>query len=105
MSEEELQKKMEFIIEQQAQLVANQGKANERLTRLENVVVRLYEDTEAKLNALVDAQMRTEASVAALAEAQLRTDSKLAETDERLNSLITVVERYVSERRNGQSQG
>ena len=60
MSNEEMQKRMKFIIEQQARLVVNQEKADERLTRLENIVVRFYEDTETKMGALIDAQVRTE---------------------------------------------
>ncbi len=41
MTNEEFQKKMDFIIEQQAQLVVNQEMADERMTRIENVVGRL----------------------------------------------------------------
>jgi hypothetical protein len=37
------------------------------------------------------------------AEAQARTDRQMAETDERLNALVNVVERIISERRNGGS--
>jgi hypothetical protein len=43
--------------------------------------------------------------VAVMAEAQQRTDRKLAETDDRLDTLINVVERYISEGRNGKDQG
>jgi hypothetical protein len=96
MSEEEMQKKMEFIIEQQAQLVVNQEKADERITRLENIVVSMYESTETKFNALVDAQLRTESKLSELTEAQIRTDA-------RLDAFITVVERYISEGRNGKT--
>jgi predicted short-subunit dehydrogenase-like oxidoreductase (DUF2520 family) len=53
--------------------------------------------------AIADAQQRTEARVAELAEAQSRTDRKLAETDERLNVLIGVVERYFSNGRKSDS--
>ncbi len=60
MTDEEFQKKMEFIIEQQAQLVVNQELADERMTRIENVVGRLattslerIEDTEEKMSALI----------------------------------------------------
>ncbi|MDQ3753440.1 MAG: hypothetical protein M3371_01755, partial [Acidobacteriota bacterium] len=52
---------------------------------------------------LVDAQAQTNMQVAELAEAQKHTDAQLAETNERLNVFINVVERYISERRNGQS--
>jgi hypothetical protein len=101
MSEEELQKKMEFIIEQQAQFAANQGKAEERITRLENIVVKLYEDTEVKISKLSE---DTDAKINALVDAQMKTESNMAELTERLNAFITVVERYVSEARNGKSQ-
>jgi hypothetical protein len=67
-------------------------------------------NSEARIAALADAQIRTEQAqikteqaLTRLAESQARTDEKLAETDERLNSLITVVERIISEGRNGKS--
>ena len=54
---------------------------------------------------LASAQEQLTAQMHELTEAQKRTDAKLAETDERLNIFINVVERYISERRNGQAQG
>ncbi|HVF27291.1 MAG TPA: hypothetical protein VM943_03550, partial [Pyrinomonadaceae bacterium] len=112
MTNEEFQKKMDFIIEQQAQLVVNQELADERMTRIENVVGRLataslerIEDTEKKMSALIDSHIR-------LAESQARTDESLkalaasqAQTDERLNIFINVVERYISKDSNGNSEG
>ena len=96
MTNEEFEKKMEFILEQQAQLVLNQEKADERMTRIENVVGRLatasferFENIEEKVVALVDSQVR-------LTDAQSRTD-------ENLKNLIAVVDRYFSEGRNGKS--
>ncbi len=98
MADEEFRKKMEFIVEQQAQLVINQEKADERMTRLENLVGRLataslerFENIEGKVEALVDSQVR-------LTDAQSRTD-------ESLRNLIAVVDRYFSEGRNGKSEG
>src|SRR5215210_4004312 len=97
MTDEELEKKMEFIVEQQAQLVINQEKADGRMTRLENLVGRLataslerFENIEEKVEALVDSQVR-------LTDAQSRTD-------ESLRNLIAVVDRYFSEGRNGKSE-
>jgi len=49
------------------------------------------------------AQARTETAQAEIAEAQSRTEAALAESSERLNNLINVVERYINERRNGDS--
>ena len=101
MTEDEMQKKMEFILEQQAQFAINVDLLGEAQQR-----------TEAHLSevAVAQAQMaRSQAHmnevVAVMAEAQERTDRKLGETDDRLNTLINVVERYISEGRNGKSQG
>lgn len=111
MTNEELQRMMEFIIQQQAQFSANmqmlsesqvkadgritkleeaQLKADERMTRMENVVVNLANLTERRIEELVAAQK------------ELATAQK--ETDERLNILINTVERYLSGRKNGESQ-
>lgn len=84
-----LEERIEFIVEQQAQFSVSiqqlqeaQSSADKRMDRLENIMVRFYEDTGAKLNALIDAQMRT--------------DQRLAETNDRLNVFIDVVERLIT---------
>jgi hypothetical protein len=120
MSEEEINRKLEFIIEQQAQFVADIHSLREAqaadsafmresyhtltgaVTTIVNVVGQLAEAqqrTDAKLAELVEAQARTDARVAELTEALARTDERLAQTDERLNIFINVVEKYIS--RNG----
>jgi hypothetical protein len=100
MTDEELQKMIEFIIEQQAQFVINQEKAEERIARLENAQIQ----TEARMSELAESQARMSRSqehmnevVAVLAEAQTRTD-------ERLDTFIGVLERYISEGRNGKPE-
>ena len=121
MSEEEMQKKMEFIIEQQAQFAVNIDVLRESVSHLSEAQQR----TEAHLAEVATAQAQMARSqthmnevVAVMAEAQERmaeaqermaetqerTDRKMAETDDRLNTLINVVERYISEGRNGKSQ-
>lgn len=101
MSNEEFEKRMEFILEQQAQFAANIQEHDARFAQLENVVNRLaavtlegFRDVNAKIDALVDSQIR-------LTEAQARTAENQARTDEALRNLIAVVDRYFSERRNG----
>ena len=93
MANNKLEERIEFIVEQQAHFSVDiqllkerlddfQTKSNERMTRMENIMVRFYEDTSTKINALIDAQFRT--------------DQRLSETNDRLNVLIDVVERFVT---------
>jgi hypothetical protein len=91
------EERIEFIVEQQAlfsvgiqQLQEAQANADKRMTRLEGIMVRFYEDTGTKINALIDAQMHT--------------DQKLAATDDRLNVFINVVERFITNGRKSTSQ-
>jgi hypothetical protein len=91
MSEEELNKKMEFIVEQQAQFAADiQARrevqaANEKqmgdLSRSVVTIVGLVGD-------LAELQRRTDEKLNSLADSQMRTD-------ERLNNLINIVERHI----------
>lgn len=104
MTNEEFEKKMEFIVEQQAQfatdiqqlretqaqLQATQVQTEHVVARLANVTLEGFKDVNAKIDALVDSQIK-------LTEAQSRTD-------ENLRNLIVVVDRYFSEGRNGGSK-
>lgn len=87
MSDEESAKKMEFILEQQAQFVAKIGQLEDIVARLANSSWNRFEDLEEKIVALVDSQIR-------LTEAQ-------AQTDESVKNLIAVADRYFNENRNG----
>ena len=87
MDNEEFEKRMEFILEQQAQFSADiqqlreaQAQTDSVVARLANVTFEGFNDVNAKINALVDSQIRT---------------------DENLRNLIAVVDRYFSEGRNG----
>ena len=87
MTNEEMQRAMEFIVNQQAQFAADiqklqvsQAQTVEIVNRLAAVTVKGFEDTNAKINALIDSQIRTEESV---------------------RNLTSVVDRYFSEGRNG----
>jgi hypothetical protein len=60
-------------------------------------------DLDRRFAALVDAQIKSEDHIAKLAEANTRLVEGQAHTDERLSALIDVVDRWIRERRNGQS--
>lgn len=94
----ETQRKMDFIVEQQAQFAEDMRKLSEAQDRTEKLIASLavashnrFEELEAKMAALIDSHVR-------LADTQ-------AQTDERLNAFINTVERLISERRNGGSGG
>ena len=94
---ERMEKQMAFIVEQQAQYEVRWAKANERWAR-----------TEEGIRALLTIAEIHEREIEKLSEAGLATDRKLNElreaglaTDERLSALINVVERQISEGRNG----
>ena len=100
MNNEEFERKMSFIVDQQAQFAADIQQMRELQAQTENVVGRLahatlegFKDVNAKIDALVDAQIR-------LNKSQAHTDENLARTDENLRNLIAVVDRYFSEGRN-----
>jgi hypothetical protein len=113
MSNEEIQRTMEFILGQQAQFAANIQKLQEeqirnspRLTRLEEsfqLLVRLAENTDRRLDRVESNTSALEANVAALAGTLEANMAALAaaqtHTDERLSALIDIVR----EDRNGKS--
>ncbi|MBA3322211.1 MAG: hypothetical protein H0T45_12295 [Pyrinomonadaceae bacterium] len=112
MSEEEMQRQMEFIVNQQAQFAADIQRATEEREADAKLWQQKYSGlTDAMtfvvgtLGKLAEAQAQANARLAELAEAQKRTDVVLAETGERFNIFINVVERYISERRNGKADG
>ena len=126
---EDFDRKMAFIVEQQAQFASDiqqlqesqahtdqvvaqtaevVGQLGEVVTRLATVTHAGFGEVNVKINALVDAQLRTEANLARTEENLARTEENVARTeknvastDEQLKKLIAVVNRVVGER-NGQ---
>ncbi|HEU4594529.1 MAG TPA: hypothetical protein VFS10_05115 [Pyrinomonadaceae bacterium] len=103
-SSEETRRNIEFIIRQQAQFTSDMQQLRESQANSE----RRWERTEESVRALLaiaqsheDETNALRESQARLTEAQARTSNQMAETDERLNALINVVERHITEGRNG----
>ena len=102
MTNEEVQRTIEFILQQQAQFAANiqrlpeeRLRDNPRLTRMEEsfqLLVRLAENTDTRMDRLESGASAFKVNMAALAAAQTHTD-------ERLSALIDIVR----EGRNGGS--
>jgi hypothetical protein len=110
MTSEEMQKAMEFTIEQQAQSAAK----IDALAGAQDRSERTWERTEEGIRALLTIAEIHEREITTLGESLTQGLGKLSQeilklsettrdADERLNALINIVERNISERRNGKS--
>ena len=102
MNNEQFERRMEFIVEQQAQFVTD----IQQLKETQKVEAQLWRE---KYENLTDAMTTVVGMIGKLAAGQQRTDEHLseltarqAETDDRLNVFVTVVERLIS--RNGEGR-
>jgi septal ring factor EnvC (AmiA/AmiB activator) len=91
MTNEEIEKTIAFTLEQQAQLTATVGRLAEKVEQIAEKVDR----TANSVTALLAIAEIHEREIEALKDGQ-------AETGEKLNALINTVERFISERRNGE---
>ncbi len=85
MANEQFERHMQFIVEHQAQFAVDIQQLKEAQAELTK-----------KHNHLTESLTTVVGMVGKLTRAQYRTDEKLSETDDRLNALIGVVERYFS---------
>lgn len=92
MDNEQIERHISFIIEQRAQFSVDMQKLNEAHTKAEGRISRLEGAIVAVVNMIADLTKAQKG----LVEAQKRTDEQLAETNERLNIFINVVERHLS---------
>ncbi|HEY3138964.1 MAG TPA: hypothetical protein VGL29_23285 [Blastocatellia bacterium] len=97
MNSENIQRQMDFMLEQQARFDEQQTKFSERMIALEEKQRQNTED----ITRLVGAVMNLTLHVQELVEHGKQTDRRIdqlaergKETEERLNTLILVVERY-----------
>ena len=92
MTNDELQKMLEFVAQRQEVFADNMDKAEKRMSQLERGFVSLF-------NVVTEtAKIQKE-----FAESQKEIQIQQAHTDERLSALINVVEKVISEGRNGHS--
>jgi hypothetical protein len=105
MANDDIERKIEFIVTQQAQFSADiielkelHVKAEARMTNLENVVLRLVDVVETgfvgltqRMNDLVTGQELLDTRMAELAESQAELAESQTHTDQRLNALIDIV--------------
>ena len=110
---DDTQRTMQFILEQQAQLTATVGRLSEKVDRTADGISSLLAIAEIhdreigelreSVNAMRDSVTAMRESVNAVSESVNAVDERGRDTNERLNALINTVERYISERRNGKA--
>ena len=93
-SDRKTQNRIEFIVEQQSKFSIDLEKLNETVGRLANATLSRFEESNAK-------HSDTDAKIAALVDAQMRTEETVKKTSEDLRNLIAVVDHYFTGGRNG----
>jgi ABC-type transporter Mla subunit MlaD len=99
MPDEETQRTMRFILEQHAQLTVTVSRLSEKVDRTTDGIGSLL--AIAEIHDREIGELRE--SVNVMRDSVNAVDERGRETDKRLNALINTVERYISERRNGQA--
>ncbi|MGH9959577.1 MAG: hypothetical protein ACREBC_21025, partial [Pyrinomonadaceae bacterium] len=95
MSTEEIERRMAFIVEQQAQFASDIQQLREAQTQTDHVVAQTGEIVARLANVTLEGFKDVNAKIDALVDSQIRTD-------ESLRNLVAVVDRYFSEGRNGE---
>ena len=109
MNNEDIERKMNFIVEQQAQFASDIQQLQESQARTSVTVAHTVEavaqtaETVAQMGDLVTRLVNVthagftevNAKINALVDAQIRTQENLARTDENLNKLTLDVDRYL----------
>ena len=103
MTNEELQGKIEFIINHPARFSSDLDKVKDLITQLAVAGRDRFADHDRKIAALADSQIKSEERMAEVDETLKRIAAAQEHGDERLNALIEVVDRWIRERRNGGS--
>ena len=111
MSDEELNRKMKFIVEQQAKFAADiqvmreVHAADTRLLKEETKLLKeQYRNLSEAVTTVVGLVGGLAQGQAQLTAAMANTDAKVAEVAERLNIFISVVERYIGGNGNKRSE-
>jgi len=95
MTNEEFEKRAEFIVGQQAQFAAQIGQLEDIVARLAKATLDRFESGDKRLDDVDD-------RISALVDAQFRTEENVNKTNDNLRNLISVVDRYFRDGRDGQ---
>jgi len=107
MTEEQMERKMEFIVETLARVAISQEKHelsqethDLRLSRLERIARLMVRAGLRERKARTDGDERLKQAMSELAAAQRRTEESIAHTNRRLDALIDIISRQQNGRAN-----
>ena len=121
MTSEEMERAIQFVLEQQAQLTATVDRLSVKVDRNADSVTALLAITEIQsqeireigegirelggaVRTVNERQREADERQRRADERRREADERGRQTDERLNALINTVERIISERKNGKSE-
>lgn len=110
MNQDRIERQIAFIIDQQAKFVVDIAGLREGITELRESLAEMKDtqeraniETRENVGKLTDALLslagiveKHDGQIATLIEEGIKTDERIRETDARLNTLISVMERHVS---------
>ena len=99
MGNENIEKLMEFMLDQQARFASKIGQLEDILGQMEDIVVRLARGTLDRVEATDSRLNDVDKRISALVDSQILTGQNVTKTDESLRNLIAVLDRYLSEGR------
>ena len=99
MTNEQMERKMEFIVDTLARVAINDEKHEMRLSRLERIMKLVVRAGLRERSARTQGDEGLKKAMTELAEAQTRTQESIAHTDKRLDALID----FVRQQQNGRS--
>jgi hypothetical protein len=112
MTNEEFEMRMAFILEHQAQFTSDiqqlresQSELHTAQVRTEQVVVKTVEIVGRLANGTLERFKDANAKIDALVDSQIRTDEKIDALTDNVQNLTAVVNRYFTEGRNGNNLG
>lgn len=107
MTPEEMQRAIEFLVDHHAKFAVEMDEIRSAQLRFQLQLGSMGEAVVAVIGMIgrvTEAQIKTDAKVAELVASQLKTDEELGELAKRMDAFVLVVERYISENRNGRNQ-
>lgn len=102
--DDEINRRMEFIVEQQAHFSANIGQLEENLRHLEGIVLRLADATMQRFEISDKRVSAVDEKIAVLVDSQIKTEENMRVVTENVKNLMAVADQYFRNR-NGKSEG